>query len=400
MSRRLDPKALANDQLLERVQYLVSRTNRDLAELLWHLAEVDARGLFRDEDCGSMFTYCRDRLGFSEPVAFKRITAARLARKFPAILRRIACGDLHLTAVKTLAKVLTAENHERVLAAAAGKKTHEVEMLAASLAPKPDVPPQIRKMPQLAMIDGRASGTFQSPSPEASEASEAPAAASPRRDRGVVAPLREDRFKVQFAASAELRDKLRRAEELLGPVRAGAGAGGDIAFVVERARDQLIEVLEKKRFAKTSREQRRSQPRKPGTRYVPRQVRREVAERDGRRCTFVDRSGRRCEERRALELHHRHAFARGGEATTANMARLCRSHNALEAEHDFGSEHMERARRSKEAVPPRGPAATDEALPRDRWPTEATPPPALQVRDGALATLVGSTRFRRAWRVF
>ena len=140
---------LSNDQLLHRVQSLVSRSNRDLAELLWHLAEVDARGLYRGEACSSMFKYCTDRLGFSEHVAFKRITAARLARKFPAVLRRIARGDVHLTAVKALAKILTAENHERVLAQAAGKKTWEVEILVASLAPKPDVPPQIRKLPQI-----------------------------------------------------------------------------------------------------------------------------------------------------------------------------------------------------------------------------------------------------------
>ncbi len=398
MTRRSDPKALPNDQLLQQVQSLVSRTNRDLAELLWHLAEVDARGLYRDEACSSMFTYCRDRLGFSEPVAFKRITAARLVRKFPAILRRVACGDLHLTALKTLAKVLTAENHGRVLAAAAGKKTHEVEMLVASLAPKPDVPPRIRKLPdrdgtsvgrdggrggggsgppQLAMEDERTPGTPHSPSPVA-------AAPAPRPDRGTVAPLREDRFRVQFTASAELRDKLRRAEELLGPVRAGAGAGGDIALVVERALDQLIEVLEKRRFAKTSRPQKKKRPRKPGTRYVPRQVRREVAERDGGRCTFVDKAGRRCEERRALELHHKHAFALGGAATTGNMALICRSHNALEAERDFGSEHMERARRSKEAAPRRTPEASGEARPRERQLTDARPPPTSCVRDGGL----------------
>ncbi len=352
-----------------------------------------------------MFTYCRDRLGFSEPVAFKRITAARLARKFPAILRRVACGDLHLTALKTLAKVLTAENHERVLAAAVGKKTHEVEILVASLAPKPDVPPRIRKLPsrkgtiverdggrdggrrgstQSATVDERAPGTPHSPNPLA------PSAAPPTRsERGTVAPLREDRFKVQFTASAELRGKLRRAEELLGPVRAGARASGDIALVVERALDELIEVLEKKRSAKTSRAQKKPRPRKPGTRYVPRQVRREMAERDGGRCTFVDKAGRRCEERRALELHHQHAFARGGEATTANMALLCRSHNALEAERDFGSEHMERARRSKERALHRGPEAAGEARPHDRQPTDVNSPPTLNVRDGGVV----GTRF-------
>lgn len=348
-----------------------------------------------------MFTYCTNRLGFSEHVAFKRITAARLARKFPAVLRRIACGDLNLTAVKMLATVLTAENHERVLALAAGKKTEDVRTLAASLAPKPDVPPQIRKLPdlertvvgraeretdsvQLAMGDEPAPKPPPPPpaAPIARASDDSKSATRARRDRGAVAPLREDRFKVQFTASTELRDKLQKAEELLGPRHARGVAKGDIASVVERALDELIEVLEKKRFAKTARPQKKPRTRKPGTRYVPRQVRREVAERDGGRCTFVDKQGRRCDERRALEFHHRHAFALGGEATAANISMLCRPHNTLEAEQDFGAEHMERARRAKSAAPPRDEIACAEDRPKGATLTSARPPRPLHVRDG------------------
>ena len=62
MIRRVSLQNIPNDQLIERVQSLVSRSNRDLAELLWHLAEVDRRGLFRVQACSSMFTYCTDRL--------------------------------------------------------------------------------------------------------------------------------------------------------------------------------------------------------------------------------------------------------------------------------------------------------------------------------------------------
>ena len=367
-----------------------------------------------------MFKYCTDRLGFSEHVAFKRITAARLARKFPAVLRRIARGDVHLTAVKALAKILTAENHERVLAQAAGKKTWEVEILVASLAPKPDVPPQIRKLPQIrrALVErgGKATDARDARNGNTSDAtdagqlatanasrrppSQAPNTPAPRPgEHGTVAPLSEDRFKVQFSASSALRDKLQRAEELLGPLHAGGVANGDIAGVVERALDELIEDLEKKRFAKTTRPQKKQRARKPGTRYVPRQVRREVAERDGGRCAFTDKEGRRCEEHRALEFHHQHAFALGGEATTANISLLCRAHNVLEAERDFGSKHMDRARRDQGVVPRRDRAAPGEARPLGGQPTRVETPPTLRVRDRwFVGTRLAASRTDPQWK--
>jgi hypothetical protein len=81
---------------------------------------------------------------------------------------------------------------------------------------------------------------------------------------------------------------------------------------------------------------------------------REVHERDGERCTFVSSDGKRCGERGYLELHHRDPFAKGGEATAANLTLLCRCHNSLLAERDFGAGFM----RSKllAATEPRAPA--------------------------------------------
>ncbi len=72
-------------------------SNRQMADLLRTLAEVDARRLHRDQGCSSLFKYCVERLGFSEAAAYKRITAARLSRSFPAVLDCVARGDLHLT---------------------------------------------------------------------------------------------------------------------------------------------------------------------------------------------------------------------------------------------------------------------------------------------------------------
>jgi hypothetical protein len=50
----------------------------------------------------------------------------------------------------------------------------------------------------------------------------------------------------------------------------------------------------------------------------------------------VSPTGERCHETACLELHHDEAHARGGPATAPNLRLLCRSHNLLEAEEDFG----------------------------------------------------------------
>ena len=60
-------------------------------------------------------------------------------------------------------------------------------------------------------------------------------------------------------------------------------------------------------------------------------------------CTYRGDTGTRCEERGHLEFHHEHAFARGGDASVSNIRLLCRTHNALLAERDYGPEFVREA---------------------------------------------------------
>src|SRR5207237_2524299 len=110
-----------------------------------------------------------------------------------------------------------------------------------------------------------------------------------------VEPLAPSRYRVEFTASAELKEKLDRAADLMRH----ANPSGDLSVIVERALDLLLAKLEKERLAKAKRQGLR----RPSTRggYIPQSVGREVFERDGERCTFVDGSGRRCESRTWLE---------------------------------------------------------------------------------------------------
>ncbi len=90
---------LPSDRLLSRLHALVRRGNAIEAELLSHLGEVDARRLYLREACPSMFHYCVRVLHFAESVAYKRIAAARAARRHPEIgepraTRTCACVDV------------------------------------------------------------------------------------------------------------------------------------------------------------------------------------------------------------------------------------------------------------------------------------------------------------------
>jgi hypothetical protein len=128
---------VTDPDLIARLRRLV-RADRTLsARLLVHLAEVDARGLYREYACASMFTYCVEELHMSEAEAYLRIQAARLGRQFPLIVQLFANGSLHLTAIKLLGPHLTPENHVQLLERASGKNKREIELLVATLAPRP-----------------------------------------------------------------------------------------------------------------------------------------------------------------------------------------------------------------------------------------------------------------------
>jgi hypothetical protein len=143
-----DIRSITDRELVDRLRRLVRADQTLSARLLVHLAELDARGLYREYAYASMFAYCVEELQMSEAEAYLRIHAARLGRQFPLIVQLFAQGSLHLTAIKLLGPHLTPDNHVRVLERASGKGKREIELLVAALAPKPDVASRIRKLPE------------------------------------------------------------------------------------------------------------------------------------------------------------------------------------------------------------------------------------------------------------
>ena len=338
MSQRLSDEAL-----LSRLHACCGIARRVDVRLIVHLIEVEERRLHLKLACSSLFDFCRRRLNMSEGAAFRRINAARLAARFPALLAHLQRGATHLSTLVLLRDFLTAENVDELVAATSGKTKREVQELLVARAPRPDVPSLLRKLPAVR------AGAQQPALMLGSSVAPAPA---PRLE-----PLSPERYKLQLTASVELRDKLERARELMRH----RNPSGDLAVVVEQALDALLEKLERERLGKTTRPPRNARPAKEGA--ITAAVRREVFARDGEQCTFVDPEGRRCPARGFLELDHIEARARGGSGAASNIRVRCKSHNLRHAEEVFGREHVEtkiriRQRKCGEAA---APAAEDDS---------------------------------------
>lgn len=108
---------LGDDELIESLGRVLAQERGMHSQLLVHIAEVDARGLYRERAFSSMFDYCVKALHMSEAEAYLRIRAARLSREFPRVLDMLQAGELHLSAVKLLAPVLTPHNAKELLEA-------------------------------------------------------------------------------------------------------------------------------------------------------------------------------------------------------------------------------------------------------------------------------------------
>jgi hypothetical protein len=157
---------LSDAELLTATRRLVGRANQLLASLLAHLAEVEARGIHRARACASLYTYCIYELRFSEDEAFRRVSSARLVRRFPALLDAIATGELHLTGLLMLGPHLTPGNLVEVLGLAKHRTKKELAPLVRRLDPLPEVPSRIEPL-------GPAPSRLVSPAPTWSQSASA-----------------------------------------------------------------------------------------------------------------------------------------------------------------------------------------------------------------------------------
>ncbi len=197
-------------------------------------------------------------------------------------------GRLHLSDILKLARHITKENRTDLLRRATHASKRKIEELVAEVAPRPDVPTVIRKLPEPKQAQAATTAVEFRPDGASAQGQLVPERVEPsliKSRPAVMQPLSPGRIEVKFTAGAELRDKLERLQALM----ASAAPRPDLAQVIDAAVTEKLERLEARRFGKTKapRMGLEETDQSPSSRHVPAAVKRAVCERDGNRCGFV-----------------------------------------------------------------------------------------------------------------
>ena len=273
---------LGNRELLRNCDALVARDCATTAELLAHIAEIDARKAHVPEGFRTMLDYCLEHLHLSKDAALKRIQAARAARQFPAIFEAVGGGRVHLTGVGLLVPYLTPENAGALLTAATHRSKEEIQRLLAERFPGSEMLALVQALPAgpaanagVAVPD-RTGGPPQGANVTDRSRSYAPAHMDSPGPRAQVTPLAPQRFTLQVTIAQRTYQNLEYARALL----AHQLPGGEIAEVLDRALAAYVGQLEKRRFAATRRPRSGRPCASTNPRHIPAEVKHSVWERE------------------------------------------------------------------------------------------------------------------------
>ena len=319
--------ALSDRELLAQTSNL-ARVERHLqGAIIDHLAEIEARSLFLRRGFASLFEYAVRELGYSDAAAGRRIAAMRLCADNPHTRERLRDGSLSLSAAAELQwafdrqrrrpqaattpavaalpteppLVLDAVGRQKLVEEAAGKSTRQVKRMLA------DLDPEL-------------------------------AAAADR-----VRPLGNGRYELKALIDAECQRGLEQLAGLLSHVDPRMTVGQLVGRLVREALDRHDPSRRRPRTGSRPAVSATSTAQTgPGCdghaapapksrdsgRAIPAAVKREVWQRDGGRCRYVDpHTGRRCTSRHLLQIDHVLPYTLGGGSDPANLRLLCHAHH-------------------------------------------------------------------------
>ncbi len=339
-----------------------------MADFLLALADFDREQLWRDLGHTSLFYFLRRELRLSAGAAQYRKTAAELIQRFPEVEAAVRKGDLCLSTVVEIAKVITPENRDEVLPRFFGLSRREAEMVAVSIrpieaAPRREVVTAVRAAPAAAGPVARAGERPSSPAAAAvalelrpaetpavaaNTPKAAPEPAAPAR-RDSVEPLDAEWSRLHVTVSRRFLAKLEAAKDALSHANPGASTEEILAAGL----DLLLE-RHANRKGLVAKPRKNVRPTK--TDAIPAHVKRAAWIRAGGRCEWRFESGERCGSTTRLEFDHLDPRARGGPPTLENIRVHCRPHNDMNARRTFGDEWMDRYTRKGGRVGVRQPA--------------------------------------------
>ena len=284
--RELHEKALGIVRRLQSVEF-------ELIEVLMQMDEL--RG-YLELGYSSLYDYAINALKLSEASASNFITVARKSKIIPELKLAIQEGELSVAKARKITPVVTKENSSSWIEMAKTMPKAKLEQAVAKVAPQ---------------------------------------TLTPERTKYV----NESRLELRFGVSEEIMQMLKRAQDIVSQNTKAP------ANYEETLKELLTEFLQRKdplekakrnsrpkinasasvpdrRFENTQQKHRPVQ----NSRYIPAALKHNIYMRDNGQCRHMN-NGKRCENRRWIDIHHIKPLSLGGMTTEQNLITLCSAHH-------------------------------------------------------------------------
>lgn len=266
----------------------------DYVRLFEILLEVESRQIYHQFDLPSLYVYCTEMLDLSRNVAHDFIIVVRKALEVPELRAAICSKRLSISKARKICPVLTIANCNEWVELALNCTCRVIEKTVALSKPK------VAKTESLEYLS-------------------------------------LDHLLLKLSIDEEWAELLKRTKELLAQKNSQLPTSADALFILMKEFCKKNDPVEKAKRAEIKNSGKVPDPTAKSkavrTRYRHRAVEHAVNLRDENRCTYIDKTGRRCEERKWLEKHHIHEFAAGGDHSVENLKTLCSAHHKMKHRH-------------------------------------------------------------------
>jgi len=259
-------------------------------ELIDVLQEIDDHKAFTYFGFTSLFQYAVGSLKLSESRTYELISIARKSKQVPELKEAISQGILNTSQARRIVSVITPKNQAEWITMSSSLPQREIEKKIVEVRPKEAVKDKM---------------TY----------------------------IRPTRVQLVCGISEELMKEIERIKDLVSqssgkPARLEDALSAMASLYLQK-QDPVVKakrVLKKKNELSSRRVSLKSRNKRSA---IPAMVRHEVAIRDNGQCTHLSPNGKRCEQKRWVDLHHKRAISEGGEHSSGNIVTVCRSHHRL-----------------------------------------------------------------------
>ena len=299
-------KSWSDQELVSKTQALVKQEQRLVEELLNYLQEIFDRRLFAKLGYSSMFTFMTDELGYANATAQLRLDALKLVQELPTVKQDLLKNDASIHHTAQLQRFL---RHEKKITKTE-RPREEKQKLWDEI--KDKSPQETEKY--LAQVN-----------PEVFQARE--------KDRAKI--ITHEKTQISFVADEETMEMLNRLKELF------PNEAHQYGLLIKKALKIALAKKDPKlktnapvlRPAESCTAKRRT--------YISVKIKRNLLAQANHECTYVSHeTGRKCTERKNLQIEHIRPHAKGGQNTLENLTILCQQHNLQRAREEYGYEKI------------------------------------------------------------